>query len=43
MVHCFKNSGAKRLADQAVELSELRDAVIELAQIIISEEGDGNG
>lgn len=42
MVYRFKNGNAKRLADQAAELSELRDAVIELAQII-SEEGDGNG
>lgn len=42
MVYRFRNGSAKRFADQAAELSELRDAVIELAQII-SEEGDGNG
>lgn len=42
MVYQFKNRSAKRLAEQAVELSELRDALIEIAQLI-TEEGDEDG
>ena len=42
MVYQFENLSAQKLAEQAVELSELRDALIEIAQII-SEEGEKNG
>lgn len=38
MVYQFENASAKKLAEQAVELSELRDALIEIAQIISGEE-----
>lgn len=42
MVFQFKNGSAKKFAGQAVELDELRDALIEIAQMI-TEEGDKNG
>lgn len=42
MVYNVKNGSAKRLAEQAVELSELRDALIEIAELIAGEgEKDG--
>lgn len=42
MVYRFENPIAVKSAKQAVEMNELRDALIELAQIIIEKE-DQNG
>lgn len=42
MVYLFENSIAKKAAEQAMELDELRDALIEIAQLIAGEE-DSDG
>lgn len=42
MIVSIKNKYAKKISEQALEISELRDALIEIAQII-TEGGENNG